>query len=255
MSLTARRKKAAGAIRVGIGGWTYEPWRGTFYPEGLPHRRELEHASRAVTAIEINGSYYSTFKPETWAKWRDEAPPGFVFAVKASRFCTNRKRLADAGPSIDRFVTQGLALLGDRLGPVNWQLAPTKQFDPDEIDAFLTLLPRAVDGVDLRHALEVRHPSFADPRFYDLARRHGAAIVFADHETYPRIDQDTAAFTYARLMRTEEDEPAGYTAAALANWAKQARSWAARGDAFIFFIAGVKVRAPAAAQALIKRLT
>jgi uncharacterized protein YecE (DUF72 family) len=243
-----------GQTFVGIGGWTYAPWRGVFYPEGLVQKRELEFASRRLTSIEINGTYYSTFKPASWAKWREATPEGFVFAVKGSRYCTNRKELASAGESVARFVGQGLSELGDRLGPINWQLAETKQFDPDDIEAFLKLLPRAIDGLSLRHALEVRHPSFMDPRFYDLTRRYEVAIVFADHDTFPAIDEATAGFTYARLMRSEEAVATGYTETGLDRWTKQAQDWAARGDVFVYFISGAKVRAPAAAQALIAKL-
>ena len=173
----ATKRKAAprGRIFVGIGGWTYEPWRTTFYPEGLTHKRELEYASRKLTSIEINGTFYSTFKPESWRKWRDETPEGFVFAVKGSRYVTNRKELATATESVARYVGQGLAELGARLGPINWQLAETKKFDPEDIEAFFKLLPREVAGLPLRHALEVRHPSFRDPRFYELAGRHEVA--------------------------------------------------------------------------------
>jgi uncharacterized protein YecE (DUF72 family) len=243
-----------GKIHVGIGGWTFEPWRGTFYPAGLPQKRELEFASRKLTSIEINGTYYSTFKPASWEKWHDETPDGFVLAMKASRFCTNRKQLAGAGEAIARYVGQGLSRLGDRLGPINWQFMATKQFDADDVQGFLRLLPREVEGLALRHALEVRHPSFQDPRFYDLARRHNVAIVFADHDEYPAIDEPTADFTYARLMRTQEKVATGYAAAGLGRWAKRAKDWAKRGDVFVYFISGAKLRAPAAAQALIKRL-
>jgi uncharacterized protein YecE (DUF72 family) len=244
----------AGKIRVGIGGWTYEPWRGVFYPKGLPHKRELEFASRRLTSIEINGTYYSSFKPASWAKWRSETPEGFVFSMKASRYCTSRRQLAEAGQSIARFVGQGIAELGDRLGPINWQFMATKKFDPEDIEAFLKLLPREVEGLPLRHALEVRHPSFIDRRFYDLARRHKAAIVFADDEEFPAIDEPTADFAYARLMRTKESVKTGYAAAAIGRWAERARGWAKRGDVFVYFISGAKLRAPAAAEALIKRL-
>ena len=244
----------AGRIHVGVGGWSFAPWRGTFYPKGWPQKRELEFASRKLTSIEINATFYSTFKPANWARWRDETPDGFVFAIKGSRFCTNRRVLASAGDAVARFVGQGLAELGDRLGPINWQFAETKAFDSGDFAAFLALLPREVGGHRLRHALEVRHHSFADERFLALARRHGAAIVFADHDEHPRIDEATADFAYARLMRTHDKVATGYRAAALDGWAAAARSWAARGDAFIYFIAGAKRRAPAAAQALIARL-
>lgn len=243
-----------GKIHVGIGGWTFEPWRGSFYPKGLPHKRELEYASHQLTSIEINGTYYSTFKPENWTRWREATPVGFVFSIKASRFCTNRKQLATATDAVARFVGQGLGRLGDRLGPINWQFMATKQFDPEDMQSFLALLPREVDGLPLRHALEVRHPSFQDPRFYDLARRHGVAIVFADSEAFPAIDEPTANFTYARLMRTTETIATGYAAASLTRWARRAEVWAKRGDVFVHFISGAKVRAPAAAQALIARL-
>jgi uncharacterized protein YecE (DUF72 family) len=244
-----------GNIYVGIGGWTYEPWRGVFYPEGLAHKRELEFASRQLTSIEINGTYYSTFKPASWSKWREETPDGFVFAVKASRYCTNRKELAGAGESVSRFIGQGLSELRDRLGPINWQFMGTKKFDPEDFEAFLKLLPREVDGLPLRHALEVRHKSFEDERFYDLARRYNAAIVFADEEDFPAIDEPTADFTYARLMRSREDMKAGYTPTELDACAKRAKAWAKRGEVFVYFIAGAKERNPAAAEALIARLS
>jgi uncharacterized protein YecE (DUF72 family) len=243
----------AGGIRIGIGGWTYEPWRGLFYPEGLARARELEFASRRLTSIEVNGTYYSTFKPESWAKWRDATPPGFVFAVKGLRYCTNRKDLTTAGEGVARFVGQGLAELGDRLGPISWQFAPSKKFAADEFAGFLALLPREVSGLELRHAIEVRHASFKSPLLYDLARRHNVAVVFADHDDFPRIDEPTADFAYARLMRSRAEVETGYSAAELDAWAETARAWARRGDAFVYFISGAKERAPAAAEALIAR--
>ena len=244
-----------GVIRVGIGGWTYEPWRGVFYPKGLTHKRELEFASQALTSIEINGTYYSTFKPDSWRKWHDETPDDFVFAVKASRYCTNRKVLASAGESIDRFVTQGLTALGAKLGPINWQFAATKKFDPDDFGAFLSLLPKEQDKVPLRHAMEVRHPSFATDAFYDLARQHGVAIVYAKDEEFPEIDAPTADFRYARFMSSSEELEQGLTDRELSGIKKQAEAWAKRGDVFAYFIAGAKTRNPAAAQALIKKLS
>lgn len=240
-----------GRIRIGVGGWTYEPWRGVFYPPGLAHKRELEFASRALTSIEINGTYYSTFKPESWRAWRDAVPDGFVFSVKASRYCTNRKVLATAGPGIERFLSQGLTQLGDKLGPVNWQFMATKRFDADDFAAFLQLLPKVQDGVRLRHAVEVRHPSFATPAFYELARRHEVAIVCALDEAFPEIDEPTAGFMYARLMETEEDIAAGVTDAELRKLSRRLKGWAKRGDVFAYFISGAKVRNPAAARALI----
>jgi uncharacterized protein YecE (DUF72 family) len=241
-------------IRIGIGGWTFEPWRGVFYPEGLTHKRELEFASRALTSIEINGTYYSTFKPDSWRKWRDETPDDFVFAVKGSRFCTNRKVLGSAAESVARFVGQGLTELGKKLGPLNWQFMGTKKFDPEDFGAFLALLPREKDRIALRHAVEVRHASFACQQFYDLARKHDVAIVYAKDEDFPEIDEPTSSFTYARLMATEEKLAIGVSEATLAGFAKQAKAWAKRGDVFAYFISGAKVRNPAAAQALIKKL-
>jgi len=261
----------SGAIRVGIGGWTYAPWRGTFYPEGLAQKRELEFASRAVTAIEINGTYYSSFKPASFAAWAAAAPPGFVFTVKASRFCTNRKVLAEAGESIARFVGQGLVELGDKLGPILWQFTATKKFEADDFRAFLDLLPAAEKGVRLRHAIHVRHESFAAPEFVAMARAAGVGIVFADSADYPAIADVSGDFAYVRLEAAREEEPAGYAPEALDRWAAAAREWAAGGspaglpysadpapgqprDVFVFAINGAKVRAPAAAQALIARL-
>jgi uncharacterized protein YecE (DUF72 family) len=243
-----------GLIRVGIGGWTFEPWRGVFYPAGLAHKRELEFASRALTSIEINSTYRSTFKPASWKKWRDETPDDFVFAVKASRYCTNRKVLGQAGEAIDRFVSQGLTELGQKLGPVNWQFMATKKFEPEDFAAFLALLPKEKDGITLRHAVEVRHLSFATEAFYDLARRHDVAIVCAKDEDFPEIDEPTSGFTYARLMSSSEDEGNGVSAQELGGIAKRVKSWAKRGDVFAYFIAGAKVRNPAAARALIEKV-
>jgi len=243
-----------GEIRVGIGGWTYEPWRGLFYPEGLPHKRELEHASRQLTSIEINGTYYSTFKPDSWRKWRDETPDGFVFSVKASRYCTNRKVLAEAGESVAKFLNQGLSELGPKLGPINWQFMGTKKFDAEDFEAFLKLLPAEVDGVPLRHALEVRHDSFRDLVFCDLARRYGVAVVYGKGEGFPEIDEDTGGFTYARIMTAQAELDAGYTEQELDEWAARAKAWAGRGDVFLYFISGAKERNPAAARAVIERL-
>ena len=259
-------------IRVGIGGWTYEPWRDNFYPAKWPHKRELEYASRQLTAIEINGTYYSTFKPASWAGWRDTVPDDFVFTVKASRYCTNRKVLADAGEGIARFLAQGLTELGPKLGPILWQFMGTKRFDPDDMRAFLQLLPAVQDGVPLRHAIHPRHESFAVPEFVAMAREAGVAIVYADSAAYPAIADLTGPFVYARLEQSESANAQAYTAEALDRWADAARTWAAGGrpdglpyvetadphatarDTFVFFISGAKERAPAGAQALIARL-
>lgn len=246
-----------GGVHIGTGGWTYEPWRGAFYPEGLAQKRELEFASRALTSIEINGTYYSTFKPHSWMKWRDETPDGFVFSVKASRYCTNRKVLSEGGESFARFLDQGLTALGPKLGPINWQFMATKKFDPEDFEGFLKLLPPEKDGLRLRHALEVRHGSFDTQQFYDLAAKYGCAIVYAEDDEapeWPRIDQATADFTYARLMSSREDEPTGLTGPELDAVADRVRGWADRGEVFAYFIAGAKVRNPAAAQALIEKL-
>ena len=183
-----------GKAYVGVGGWTYEPWRNNFYPKGLPHARELEYAAQHLTAIEINGTFYGTQKRETWIKWGATVPDGFVFSVKASRFCTNRRVLAEGGESIAKFLGQGIAELGPRLGPILWQFANTKKLDLEDFAAFLKLMPEEQEGVKLRHALEVRHESFVCPEFVDLARDHGCAIVFADHATYPMIADLTAPF-------------------------------------------------------------
>ena len=246
-----------GTIRVGIGGWTFEPWRGVFYPDKLSQKKELEYASSKLSSIEINGTYYSGFKPETWMKWRDETPDDFVFAVKASRFCTNRKVLSEGNESLERFLDQGLTALGDKLGPINWQFMATKKFDPVDFEGFLKLLPKEKDGIRLRHALEVRSPTFDTQQFYDLAAKYGAAIVYAEDDEapeWPRIDLPTADFTYARLMSSRPDEPTGMTSAELDGIAARAKDWAKRGDVFAYFIAGAKVRNPAAAQALIAKL-
>lgn len=246
-----------GAIKVGVGGWTFEPWRGPFYPDDLVQRRELEYAASKLTSIEINGTYYSTFKPDSWAKWRDETPKDFVFAVKASRYCTNRKVLSEGGESFEKFLSQGLTVLGDKLGPINWQFMGTKKFDPVDFEGFLKLLPKEKDGVRLRHALEVRNPTFACEEFYDLARKYGAAIVYAvddEEPTWPEIDQRTADFSYARLMSSREDEPNGMTDDELDTIASKTREWAKSGDVFAYFISGAKVRNPAAAMALIDKV-
>lgn len=246
---------ASGNIHIGIGGWTFEPCRGTFYPEGLPQTRELEYAGQHLTGLEINGTFYRTQSAASFVKWRDAVPEGFVFAVKASRFCTNRRVLAEAQESIGKFLGQGLVELGNKLGPILWQLAGTKKFDAGDIAAFLSLLPAKHEGVKLRHAIEPRHESFRDPAFFEMARKHNVAVVFADSDKYPAFDEQTADFTYARLQNAREDVATGYTDAELDKWALQARGWAKGGrDAFVFFINGAKVRAPAAAQALIKRV-
>jgi uncharacterized protein YecE (DUF72 family) len=245
----------AGKIRAGIGGWTFAPWRGVFYPKGTRQADELNYASRRLTAIEINGTYYSSQKPETFAKWAADTPDDFVFSVKASRFCTNRRVLAEAGESIERFFAQGISELGDRLGPILWQFMATKAFAREDFAAFLGLLPRKLDGRDLRHCVEVRHASFQDTAFVDLCREHGVAICLADHATYPMIEEITADFVYARLMRGADDIQTCYAAADLDVWAANLKACATTDrDVFAFFISSGKVRAPAGAMALIERL-
>jgi uncharacterized protein YecE (DUF72 family) len=241
-------------IRVGIGGWDFDPWRDNFYPKGLAKAKQLGFAADKLTAIEINATYYRSQKPATFANWAKAVPDCFQFAVKASRFATNRKVLTDGAESIERFLAQGITELGDRLGPILWQFMATKKFDASEFAGFLNLLPKQQDGVPLRHALEVRHESFRDPAFFKLATDANAAIVFADSDQFPEIDEPTADFTYARLQRCAENCPTGYDEKSLDRWAEQAKAWQKRGDVFVFFISGAKVRAPAAALALQERL-
>jgi uncharacterized protein YecE (DUF72 family) len=268
----AAKGKAAGKIRIGVGGWTYEPWRSSFFPNGLPHAKELEYASTKLTSIEINGTYYGSQKPASFIKWRDETPDDFVFAVKGPRFATNRRVLAEAGESVERFFKTGVTELRAKLGPINWQFATTKRFDADDFAAFLKLLPSSVDGLPIRHAVEVRHESFKNPDFIALAREHGVAVVTAGDSEYPEITDVTAPFVYARIMGTVESEEQGYSAVALDQWAKRAKTWAAGGspedlkmvaapksdaagrEVFIYVISGAKERNPAAAMALIERV-
>ncbi len=244
-----------GRIRIGIGGWNFPEWRGgVFYPEGLAQKRELSFASRALSSIEINATYYGSQKPESFQKWHDETPEDFVFAVKASRFATNRKVLAEAGDSVTRFLTSGITRLGPKLGPINWQLAETKAFDADDFAAFLALLPDEQDGLRLRHAVEARHPSFAAPAAADLCRARNVALIRAGDSKFPEIDAETADFAYLRIMGTGH-LPQGYDEAGLTRWADQARAIARTRDLYLYVISGTKHRNPAAAQALIARLT
>jgi uncharacterized protein YecE (DUF72 family) len=259
-------------IRVGIGGWTFEPWRGTFYPEKMKHAEELAYASRHVTSIEINGTFYRTQSAASFAKWRDETPEDFVFSVKGHRAVVNAKKLAEAGDAVKWFLGSGLYELGPKLGPILWQLAPYKRFDAEDLAGFFALLPEEQGGRRLMHALEVRHTSFLVPEYVALARKHNVATVFADSDEYPAIADVTADFAYARLQKTEEKNETGYAAADLDRWTRIAKTWEAGGEAedlprfgakpadkkkrpvFVYMIAGAKVRAPHAAMAMIERL-
>jgi uncharacterized protein YecE (DUF72 family) len=243
-----------GTIRIGIGGWNYAPWRGTFYPDKLPQAKECEYATRAMSAIEINATFYGRQKPKSWENWEKIAPDGFQFAIKGSRYCVSRSKLAEGGESIANFFGQGFEVLGSKLGPILWQFAKFKRFVRDDIAAFIDLLPEALGGIPLRHAIEPRHASFDDQRFFDLCRARNIAVVLEDSDEYPTIAADTADFAYARLQRMSEEVPTGYDDAALDGFAANARGWQKRGDAYIFMINGAKVRAPAAALALRQRL-
>ncbi len=247
--------KNSGSIRVGIGGWVFPPWRGSFYPPGLRQAEELAYASRQVTAIEINGTFYRIQTPASFQKWRDETPEDFVFSLKGPRFLTHRGELASAEPYMARFFASGLAELGRKLGPILWQFAPFTQFNPADFAAFLKLLPAEIGGLGLRHVVEVRHTSFRTEAFYDLLREHRVAVALVDDAKYPAFDELTADFAYLRLRRSAEKEETGYAPAALGEWAGRLKDWAAEGrDCFCYFIDGAKIRAPAAAQALIQRL-
>lgn len=269
------RDGGAGEIRVGIGGWVYEPWRGSFYPAKHPLKRELEYASRRLRSIEINGTFYRTQTPASFAKWRDETPGDFVFSVKGPRYATHRATLADARESIDRFVDSGVLELGDKLGPVNWQLPTSRTFDDSDLEAFLALLPASLDGRRLRHAIEVRHDSFRTARFVALASAYEVAIVVSGDSAFPQIADPSAPFVYARIMGTRESEPAGYSSEELDRWAARAKAWATgaqpeglervvSGDAsaapavprdvYLYVISGCKAKNPAAAMALLARL-
>ena len=256
-------------IRVGIGGWNYEPWRGTFFPEKLPKNKELHHASRRVTSIEVNGTFYGTFNSKTFGKWFDETPDDFIFSLKAPRFAVSRRILGEAGPSIAKFFESGVGELKTKLGPILWQLPPFKKYDADDIAAFLALLPKSIDGLTLRHVLEVRHESFQTQDFIFQARKADVAVVFADTPKYPLIADLTSDFLYLRLQDAKAEIETGYGMEALHKWATLACSWqkgeepehfphfAPRGgprksrDVFIYFINGAKERAPAAAEATI----
>jgi uncharacterized protein YecE (DUF72 family) len=262
----------SGKIHVGVGGWTFEPWRGTFYPEKLPQKRELEYASQNLTSIEINGTYYGSQKPDSFRKWHDETPDDFVFSLKGSRFTTNRKELALAGESVTRFVGSGIGELKDKLGPINWQFMETKKFQPEDFEAFLKLLPESVDGRRLRHAVEVRNETFLVPDFIELARKYNVAVITAADSKFPQIADVTSDFVYLRIMGTNEKHKNGYSDAELDAWVARARVFAAGDvpddlkcvsgvkaqkmprDVYLYVISGYKEANPAAAMALIERL-
>ena len=262
----------AGVIRTGVGGWTFEPWRGSFYPKGLPHARELAYASERLTMVEVNGTYYGTQKPATFAKWRDETPDHFIFSLKANRFATLRRDLAQAGESIQRFLHSGIAELGPKLGPLIWQFPTSRRFDATAFEAFLALLPASLDGLALRHVLDVRHDSFRSPEYLALARRHQVATVFTDSDDYPSFADVTGPFIYARIMRTDASLPRGISDDAATAVAACARVWRDGGepealpriappiaasaprDVYLLFISGDKIKAPQAAMAVREQL-
>lgn len=259
-------------IRVGIGGWTFAPWRDNFYPKGLVQRRELEYASRKLTAIEINGTYYGTQKPSTYAKWAAETPEGFMFSAKAPMRIMQSRKLEKTGPQIEDFLG-GIASLGDRLGPIVWQFDAGQHLQRDSFADFLDLLPKQMEGRALRHVLDVRDQEFVNADYLELARKHGMATVFTDSLEYPSFADVTADFVYARLMRSRSNIATGYGNEELDDWARRAHAWAngeqpadlpylaaerapqSKRDAFVFFISAAKERNPAAAMALIERLT
>jgi uncharacterized protein YecE (DUF72 family) len=258
---------SSGKIRVGIGGWTYEPWRGTFYPQGLSQKKELSYAAEHLSSIEVNGTFYGSQSPATFQKWHDETPDDFVFSLKAPRFATNRKVLAEAGESIGKFFESGVDKLGKKLGPINWQFAATKKFDAEDFEKFLALLPKGH-----RHAVEVRHESFKCEEFVALVRRHEVAVVVAGDSEHPQIADVTAPFVYARIMGTEEGHKEGYSDAKLDEWTARAKSYAeghtpkdlhavsthhlaqVHRDVYLYVISGFKESNPAAAMAILKRL-
>ncbi|MEJ0077413.1 MAG: DUF72 domain-containing protein [Alphaproteobacteria bacterium] len=265
--------KGSGGIYLGVGGWNFPPWRGVFYPDKLSQAKELEYAASKLTAIEINSTYYGSQKPESFRKWAAATPAGFKFSVKASRFSTNRKVLAEGAESVQRFLKSGVTELGDRLGPLLWQFAPTKKFDEADFGSFLELLPEKQDGLKLRHVVEVRHDSFRSPAFIALIRKFNIAVVCAEHATYPGIADVTSDFVYLRLQKGKDTINTGYPPKELDAWAKRLETFAAGSvpkdldqvdpksqpkaaprDVFAYVIHEGKVRAPAAAMELIGRV-
>jgi uncharacterized protein YecE (DUF72 family) len=261
----------SGPIYIGIGGWTFEPWRGLFYPKGLPHAKELAYAAERLTSIEINGTFYRTQTPATFRKWASEVPDGFKFALKGPRFATNRRVLKEAGDSINRFLDSGVTELGDRLGPLLWQFAPTKKFDAADFGGFLELLPAKFHEQPLRHVIEVRHDSFRNGDFIALLRKFDLPVVYTDHVKYPNIADATGTFIYARLQRGKDTLPTAYSPKEIKAWAGRLRQMAegedpadlprvtapptrkpAPREVFAYIIHEGKIRAPAGAMALIE---
>ena len=260
-------------IFIGIGGWTFAPWRGTFYPKGLSHAKELAYAAERLTSIEVNGTFYRTQSPATYRKWASEVPEGFVFSLKGSRFVTNRSVLKEAGDSIKRFLDSGPTELGPTLGPLLWQFAPFKKFDEADFGGFLELLPEKFNGLDLRHVVEVRHDSFLTPAFIALLRKFSMPVVFTDHVEYPSIADVTGNFIYARLQKGQDTVPTAYPPKEINGWADRLTEWAKGGepkdlnrvsaaskkgkprDVFAYVIHEGKVRAPHGAMELIARVS
>jgi uncharacterized protein YecE (DUF72 family) len=270
----AAGSKMSGQIRIGIGGWTFAPWRGVFFPDKLPQAKELAYAASKLSSIEINGTFYRTQTPATFRKWASEVPEGFVFSVKGPRYATQKRVLAEAGDAIKYFMDSGVTELGDHLGPLLWQFAPTKTFDAADFGKFLELLPVTSDGRAIRHVVEVRHPSFNTPDFPALLRQFGVPVVYSEHETYPELADLTGDFVYARLQKGNDDLPTCYPPTDLDAWAARLKAWAAGGmpadlpradathqpetrprDVFAYVIHEGKIRAPAGAMGLIERLT
>jgi uncharacterized protein YecE (DUF72 family) len=247
-------KWMAHPIRVGVGGWSFEPWDETFYPAGLSKAKQLQHMSRTLTAVEVNGTYYSSFKPDTFARWRDETPNGFVFSLKAHRFSTVRKTKEDMKTSTGLFLNQGITQLKNKLGPINWQFPGNRKFDREHFASFLSVLPKEKDGIELRHALEVRGTGYDDPAFFELLDKHGATVVYAEDDEFPKLTHLGSDFVVARLMQSQADEKAGYPKKVIDRFAKVATDWSKKRDVFVFFISGAKETNPAAAMALQEKL-
>jgi len=268
----SKPQQIAQHIHVGIGGWTFAPWRGVFYPDGLSHAKELSYAASHLTSIEINGTFYRTQTPATFRKWASEVPDGFIFSVKGPRYVTHRGELKEAGESIERFLNSGVIELGDHLGPLLWQFPPFKKFDEADFGSFLELLPKDFQGRRLRHVVEVRHASFCVPQFIRLLRKFETAVVFSEHETYPAIADVAGDFLYLRLQKGDDAIATAYPEEAIAAWAKRLQAWMTGRapadlpcietasakikprDIFVYFIHEGKIRAPHAAMALINEL-